>query len=242
MRRALWRIKGDEPVLGDQNGGVARGLRLPAKRMRLASARGPVARGGFPALGPYHIGAMKRRTLLLAPASTAGRRPRPMPAPRPPRSALRTAPTSPASRPISIRSRRCTPASSRSRPTAAPAKARPGCSGPAACGSNTTRRPRSCWSAATACSCSTTASSSRPATSRWAKPRSACCCRTTSACPATSPSPASSGCRLRLQVTLYRTASPQDGALTLIFADNPLVPPLLDRHRRAAARDAGDAL
>lgn len=27
----------------------------------------------------------------------------------------------------------------------------------------------------------------------------------------------------QLQVTLYRTASPQDGALTLIFADNPLV-------------------
>ena len=27
----------------------------------------------------------------------------------------------------------------------------------------------------------------------------------------------------QLQVTVYRTASPQDGALTLIFADNPLV-------------------
>ncbi len=27
----------------------------------------------------------------------------------------------------------------------------------------------------------------------------------------------------QLQVTLYRTASPQDGSLTLIFADNPLV-------------------
>src|SRR4051794_32227697 len=27
----------------------------------------------------------------------------------------------------------------------------------------------------------------------------------------------------QLQITLYRTASPQDGSLTLIFADNPLV-------------------
>ena len=63
------------------------------------------------------------------------------------------------------------------------------------------------------CSSSTTASSSRPATFPSLRPRSASYCRTVSG---VARLPA------QLQVTLYRTASPQDGSLTLIFADNPL--------------------
>jgi len=59
-------------------------------------------------------------------------------------------------------------------------------SAPAGCASSTTRRRRSCWSPRTACWCSAIQNSTRPATCRCRRPRSASCWPTRSRCRATS--------------------------------------------------------
>ena len=46
----------------------------------------------------------------------------------------------------------------------------------------------------------------------------------------------------QIQVSLVRTASPGDGTLTLIFADNPLDPAAMDGAGRPASGNPGDAL